>query len=55
MKYHAVGRHIIGERKTWMQSEFCTWQNSVKVGGKSPKNVYSVAAQETATHRTTFG
>ena len=20
----------IGERKTWMQSDFCTWQNSVR-------------------------
>jgi len=27
----------IGERKTWTQSEFCSWQNSVR--GKSPKNV----------------
>jgi len=26
----------IGERKTWTQSEFCTWQNSV-MGQESPK------------------
>jgi len=25
----------IGERKTWTQSEFCTWRNSVR--GKSPR------------------
>jgi len=29
----------IGERKTWMQSEFCTWQNSVR--GEDPQK-YSV-------------
>jgi len=28
----------IGERKTWTQSEFCTWQNSVR--GKSPRKMY---------------
>jgi len=38
----------IGERKTWTQSEFCTWQNSVR--GKSPRR-YSLPAQETAKHR----
>ena len=45
-----------GERKTWTQSEFCTWQNSVR--GKSPRKcrpMYSVAAQETAKHRAKFG
>ena len=26
----------IGERKTWTQSEFCSWQNSVR-GQKPPK------------------
>jgi len=26
----------IGERKTWMQSEYCTWPNSVR-GQESPK------------------
>jgi len=30
----------IGERKTWMQSESCTGQNSVR--GKRPENVYIV-------------
>jgi len=40
----------IGERKTWTQSKFCTWQNSVS--GKSPRKcIYSVPAQETAKHR----
>jgi len=28
------------ERKTWKQSEFCSWRNSVS--GKNPKNVYTV-------------
>jgi len=28
----------IEERKTWMQSEFCTWQNSV-TGARAPENV----------------
>jgi len=28
----------IGERKTWTQSEFCTWQNSVT--GQQPPKVY---------------
>jgi len=31
----------IGERKTWTQSEFCTWQNSV-MGQEPQKNVYIV-------------
>ena len=40
----------IGERKTWTQSEFCTWQNSVR--GKEPrKRIHGVPAQETAKHR----
>jgi len=44
----------IGEDKTWTQSEFCTWQNSVR--GKSPrKGIYSVPGQETAKHRAKFG
>ena len=34
-----------GECKTWTQSAFCTWQNSVK-GKETPK--YSVPAQEMA-------
>ena len=28
-----------GERKTWTQSEFCTWQNSVR-GSKSTRKCY---------------
>jgi len=44
----------IGERKTWTQSEFCTWQNSVR--GKSPrKRIYDVPAQEKAEYRAKFG
>jgi len=43
----------IGERKTWAQSEFCSWQNSVR--GKSPqKCTDSVPAQETAKHPAKF-
>jgi len=44
----------IGERKTWTQSEFCTWQNSVR-GQQPPKCIYSVPAQQTAKHRAKFG
>jgi len=29
----------IGERKTWTQSELCTWQNSVT--GQKPTNMYT--------------
>jgi len=43
----------IGERKTWTQSEFCIWQNSVR--GQRKVQAYSVAAQETAKHRAKFG
>ena len=44
----------IRERKTWTQSEFCTWQNSVR--GQDPqKCTYSVPAQETAKDRAKFG
>ena len=44
----------IGECKTWTQSEFCTWQNSVR--GKSPRRcIYDASAQETAKHRARFG
>jgi len=28
----------IGERKTWTQTEFCTWQNSVM--GQDPLKMY---------------
>ena len=45
----------IGDRKTWTQSEFCTWQNSVR-GARSPRKcICSVPAQETAKHRAKFG
>jgi len=30
----------IGERKTWTQSEFCNWHNSV--GGQKHQNVYTL-------------
>jgi len=42
------------ECKTWMQSEFCSWQNSFT--GQEPQNcIYSVPAQEMAKHRAKFG
>jgi len=44
----------IRERKTWTQSEYCTWQNSVR-GQKPPKCIYSVPAQETTKDRAKFG
>jgi len=28
----------IGERKTWTQSQFCTWQNSIR--GQDPPKMY---------------
>jgi len=40
----------IGKCKTWTQSEFCTWWNSIR-GQEPPKCIYSVQAQETAKHR----
>jgi len=44
----------IGERKTWTQTELCTWQNSVR--GKIPRKcIYTVRAQETAKHCAKFG
>ena len=44
----------IGERNTWTQSEFCTWQNTVR--SESPRRcIYSVSAHETAKHRARFG
>ena len=42
------------ECKTWSQSEFCTWQNSVR--GKSPqKCIYCIPAQQMAKHCAKFG
>jgi len=43
----------IGERKTWTQSEVCTWQNAVREQ-EPPKYVYIVAAQETVQHQAKF-
>jgi len=43
----------IRERKTWTQSEFCTWQ--IPSGGQSPqKCIYNVPAHETAKHCAKF-
>jgi len=44
----------IRERKTWTQSEFCSWQNSVR--GQEPPKMYiwCVPAQETAKHPAKF-
>jgi len=44
----------IAERKTWSQSEFRTWQNSLR-GKSRRKCIYSVSAQETVKHRAMFG
>ena len=44
----------LGERRSWTQSEFCSWQNPVR--GKSPQNcIYSIPEQETAKRRAKFG
>jgi len=44
----------IGERKTWMQSKFCT--GKIPSWGNSPqKCIYSAPAQEMAKHRANFG
>ena len=43
----------IRECKTWTESEFCTWENTVK--GKSPRKcIYSLPARETADYRAKF-
>jgi len=44
----------IGERKTWTQSELCTWRNSVR-GKDRQKCLYNVAAQEMAKHSAKLG
>ena len=44
----------IGERKTWTQIEFCSWQNSVR-GQEPRKYAYTVPAKETAKHCAKFG
>ena len=43
----------MGERKTWTQGDFCSWQNSVR--GRAPKCIYCVPAQQTAKHCAKFG
>jgi len=43
----------IGQLKTCTQSEFCTWENSVR--GREPQNVYILLAQETAKNRANIG
>jgi len=49
----AVTLQILGERKTWTESEFYTWQNSVR--GKNPRKcIYSVPAQEAVKYRAKF-
>jgi len=45
----------IQECKTWMQSEFCMWQNSVRGQQLHQKCIYSVPAQEMAKHHAKFG
>ena len=58
--YHAAARVSCSngaetkERKTWTQSEFCTWKK-IRQEAKVPENVYSVPAQETAKDRAKFG
>jgi len=44
----------IEECKTWTQSEFCSWQNSIR-GQEPSKCTHSAPAQETAKHRAKFG
>jgi len=53
LEYRAVTLPI-EERKTWTQSEFCTWQNSVR-GKSCRKCIHSVPSQETAKHPAKFG
>jgi len=38
LEYRAVTLPIIGQRKIWTQSKFCTWQNSVR--GQEPPKMY---------------
>ena len=44
----------IGQRKTWTQSELCTWQNSVTMQEPPKVYIYIVPAQKTAKHRAKF-
>jgi len=43
----------IGEGKILTQSEFCSWQNSVR-GKSHRKCIYSIPAEETAKHCAKF-
>jgi len=43
----------LGERKTWTQSEFCSWQNSDR--GQDPKMHIQHISAETAKHGAKFG
>ena len=47
----------IGERKTWTQSELCSWQNSLRGQEPPPKKMYiqCIPAQEMAKHPAKFG
>ena len=45
----------IGERKTWTQSECCTWQHSVTEQEPPKMYIYNVSAQEMSKHRAKFG
>ena len=50
----AAGVPCSDERKTWAQSEYYTWQNSV--GGKTPRKcIHCVPAQGTAKHHAKSG
>ena len=44
----------IGERKSWTQSEFCSWQNSVREQ-EPHKCIYSTPLQELAKHGAKLG
>jgi len=44
----------IGEHKTWTQSEFCTWKNSVS-GQESPKMYIKFTSPKMAKHCAKFG
>jgi len=50
--YRNAANRLTVESKTWMQSEFDTWQ--IPLGGKSPRRcIHTVSAQETVKHRAT--
>jgi len=40
----------IGEPKTWTQSEFCAWQNSIKGQEPPPKCIYTVNHKKVAVY-----